>query len=328
MRTSHKKIHKMIADEKSKITDKEFFSSKAYEAYLMDIVETTTGRYKRKIKIRTRWDETPGADIAYTDNRVISLNCGNYLTESYPTRELKHISLIGFTGHEAAHILYTDFSTLLLFMQAVDNGTMYPSMPDDLETEEQENLDKYLEVLGKKDEKVLCIIKYVLHSIANILEDCYVEGSMCTDFPGKFKTGIMLNNVKLTEDVPSVSAQIAAEIPNAAVLINLMLQYARIGEYNNDGGYKGEITDVFDSCIELIDEAIDKTDARKRYDCANRIFLRIWPYVEQWIEQMREKLKERVVLKQDKEIMNEEIYTYLHGMLGAGVMEAFDEKSN
>ena len=43
---------------------------------------------------------------------------------------------------------------------------------------------------------------------------------------------------------------------------------------------------------------------------------------------MREKLKERVVLKQDKEIMNEEIYTYLHGMLGAGVMEAFDEKSN
>ena len=286
MRTSHKKIHKMIADEKSKITDKEFFSSKAYEAYLMDIVETTTQRYKRKIRIKTKWDESPGADIAYTDNRFISLNCGNYLTESYPTRELKHISLIGFTGHEAAHILYTDFSTLLLFMQAVDNGTMYPSMPDDLEAEEQENLDKYLEVLGKKDEKVLCIIKYVLHSIANILEDCYVEGSMCTDFPGKFKTGIMLNNVKLTEDAPSVSSQIETEIPNAAVLINLMLQYARIGEYNNDGGYKGEITDVFDSCIELIDEAVDKVDARKRYDCANRIFLRIWPYVEEWIEQI------------------------------------------
>ncbi len=50
--------------------------------------------------------------------------------------------------------------------------------------------------------------------------------------------------------------------------------------------------------------------------------------LEQWIEQMREKLKERVVLKQDKEITNEEIYTYLHGMLGAGVMEAFDEKNN
>ena len=143
MRTSHKRIHQMIADEKSKLTDQDIFSSKAYQAYLMDLVEVTTGRYKRKIKVRTRWDETPGADVAYTDNRMIDLNCGNYLTASYPTRELKHVSLIGLLGHEAAHILYTDFSTLALFMQAVDNGTMYPCVPADLEPDEQEYLEKY-----------------------------------------------------------------------------------------------------------------------------------------------------------------------------------------
>lgn len=287
MRTSHKKIHKMISDEKSRITDEELFSSRAYEAYLMDIVEATTGRYRRKIRIRTRWDESPNSDIAYTDNRIICLNCGNYLTASYPTRNLKHISLIGFTGHEAAHILYTDFSSLALFMQAVDNGTMYPSKPDELEEHEQEYLEKYLDLLKEKDEKTICIIKYVLHSLANILEDCYVEGCMCTDFPGKFKTGIMLNNVKLTEDALSVSAQIDSEVPRAAILVNLLLQYARIGTYNNDGGYKGDITDRFDACIELVDDAIDKTDARKRYDCANRILIRIWPYVEEWIEEIK-----------------------------------------
>ena len=287
MRTSHKKIHQMIADEKSKLTDKDLFASKAYQAYLMDLVEVTTGRYKRKIKVRTRWDETPGADIAYTDNRIIDLNCGNYLTASYPTRELKHVSLIGFLGHEAAHILYTDFSTLAVFMQAVDNGTMYPSVPLDLEPDEQEYLEKYLEVLKEKDQKVICIIKYILHSISNILEDCYVEGSMCTDFPGKFKTGIVLNNVKLTEDALSVTQQIEKEIPPAAILMNMILQYARIGEYNNDGGYKGDLIDSFDSCIELVDEAIDKTDARRRYDCANRILIRMWPYVEEWIEEIK-----------------------------------------
>lgn len=287
MRTSHKKIHKMISDEKSKITDEELFSSRAYEAYLMDIVEAATGRYRRKIRIKTRWDESPNADIAYTDNRIISLNSGNYLTASYPTRNLKHISLIGFTGHEAAHILYTDFSSLSLFMQAVDNGTMYPSKPDELEEYEQEYLEKYLDLLKEKDEKTICIIKYVLHSLANILEDCYVEGCMCTDFPGKFKTGIMLNNVKLTEDALSVSAQIDMEVPKAAILVNLLLQYARIGTYNNDGGYKGDITDKFDACIELVDDAIDKTDARKRYDCANRILIRIWPYVEEWIDEIK-----------------------------------------
>ena len=287
MRTSHKKIHQMISDEKSKLTDEELFSSKAYQAYLMDLVEVTTGRYRRKIQVRTRWDESPDAGVAYTDNRIIDLNCGNYLTASYPTRELKHVSLIGFTGHEAAHILYTDFSSLALFMQTVDNGTMYPNVPLDLEPDEQEYLEKYLEVLKEKDQKIICIIKYVLHSISNILEDCYVEGSMCTDFPGRFKTGIMLNNVKLTEDALSVSQQIEKEIPQAAILLNMILQYARIGEYNNDGGYKGELIDSFDSCIELVDEAIDKTDARRRYDCANRILIRMWPYVEEWIEEIK-----------------------------------------
>lgn len=287
MRTSHKKIHQMIADEKSKLTDQEFFSSKAYQAYLMDIVETATGRYKRKIKVNTYWDDNPGAGIACTNNRVIDLNCGNYLTSSYPTRELKHISLIGFTAHEAAHILYTDFSTLAIFMQSVDNGTMYPCIIPDLECDEQEYQENYLEVLKENDAKVNCIVKYVLHSIANILEDVFVEGCMCTEFPGRFKTGIMLNNVKLTEDSLSVQQQIDKEIPNAAILLNMILQYARIGEYNNDGGYRGELIDYFNSCIELVDEAIDKTDARKRYDCTNRIFIKMWPLVENWIEEIK-----------------------------------------
>lgn len=286
MRTSHKKIHRLIADEKSKITDEELFSSKAYAAYLMDIAEVATNRYKRKVKVRTAWDERPGADIAYTDNRMIYINCGNCITSDYPTRELKHISLIGLVGHEIGHILYTDFASLNLFMQAVDNKTMYPSKPSDLEDFEQENLEKYLAVLEERDEKSVCILKYILHGIANILEDCYIEASLCTDFPGTFKTGVTLNNVKLTEDTPSVTEQIKQEIPNAAIIQNLILQYARIGEYNS-GDYTGPLTDTFDSCLDLIDDAVDKTDARKRYDCANRILLRIWPYVEEWLEEIK-----------------------------------------
>lgn len=43
MRTSHKQIRKRIMEVKSKITDEEFFASKAYRAYLMDITESATG---------------------------------------------------------------------------------------------------------------------------------------------------------------------------------------------------------------------------------------------------------------------------------------------
>ena len=147
-------------------------------------------------------------------------------------------------------------------------------------------MEVYLDVISENDEKKNMIIKYVLHSIANILEDVYIEERLCHDFPGKFKTAIRLNNVKLTEDSPSITYQVDNEVPNIAILINTILQYARIGDFNNDGGYKGELTDVFYDCMSLIDEVIGQTDARCRYDSANRILLKMWKYVKEWIEQL------------------------------------------
>ena len=45
MRTSHRQIRKRILDAKSKITDEEFFSSRAYNGYLTDLAEAATKRY-------------------------------------------------------------------------------------------------------------------------------------------------------------------------------------------------------------------------------------------------------------------------------------------
>ena len=44
MRTSHRQIRKRILDAKSKITDEEFFSSRAYNGYLTDLAEAATKR--------------------------------------------------------------------------------------------------------------------------------------------------------------------------------------------------------------------------------------------------------------------------------------------
>lgn len=43
-----------------------------------------------------------------------------------------------------------------------------------------------------------------------------------------------------------------------------------------------------------------------------------------WIERVREELKENVVKKQDMEITNVEIYTFMHDILGPEVIETFD----
>ena len=51
MRTSHIAIKRMIADEKNKLADEQLFASRRYAAYLTDIAEGLTGRYRRTLSL-------------------------------------------------------------------------------------------------------------------------------------------------------------------------------------------------------------------------------------------------------------------------------------
>ena len=46
----------------------------------------------------------------------------------------------------------------------------------------------------------------------------------------------------------------------------------------------------------------------------------------EWIEKTRTELKNRVILKQEMEEHNENMYSYLHDMLGPEFMQVFDER--
>lgn len=46
--------------------------------------------------------------------------------------------------------------------------------------------------------------------------------------------------------------------------------------------------------------------------------------VADWIKQIRIELKKNIIRKQDKEIMNQAIYSYMHDILGARVVDVFD----
>ena len=105
MRTSHTAIRRMIRNEKNKLTDEQVFASARYAAYLTDIAEGITKRYKRNSRVITFWDTSENAPVADTNNRIINLNCGNRLSMSFPTKSLKADSLLGIIGHECGHIL-------------------------------------------------------------------------------------------------------------------------------------------------------------------------------------------------------------------------------
>ena len=291
MRTSHTAIRRRIADEKSRLTDEQLFASPQFAAYLTDIAEGTTGRYRRKSSVRTYWDALPHADIAHTDNRTITVNAGNYLTRSFPTRSLKADSLLGIVGHECGHILFSDFTMLETYHQALSGGRFYPQEPEDLSAKQARSLREIGEFLEEKDEAVINALSSIAHSLVNMMEDVYIEGRMCDAFPGGLKTGILLNNLRFAEEMDSVTEEIDHQHHEVFIVANLLIQYAKTGDINNLGGYKGPYLDTVYECIPYIDDAAYDDDARVRFDAANKMLLLLWPYMESYIKQVREDIK-------------------------------------
>ena len=52
----------MIMDEKKKLTDEQVFASRQFAAYLTDLAESVTGRYKRYSKVDTFYDADEEAE--------------------------------------------------------------------------------------------------------------------------------------------------------------------------------------------------------------------------------------------------------------------------
>lgn len=63
-------------------------------------------------------------------------------------------------------------------------------------------------------------------------------------------------------------------------------------------------------------------------DCYARIQMNEQELVEltAWINKTRIELKRRILIKQEKEDMNQRLYSYLHDMLGPDFMEVFDRR--
>ena len=278
MRTSHRTIRKLIREEQSKITDEQLFSSQQFSAYMTDIVETATKRYRRRSKVKMHWDPFSNSDVAHTDNRLIHINAANFLTRSFPTRSLQADSIIGLAGHEAGHILFTDFTMLQIHMQALEAGSFYPAEPGNLTMLQSLSLQQIKNYFEEKDEAVIQAIRLVTHSRVNTMEDLYIEARMMDAFPGSFKTGILLNNLRFSEDIPSVTDEIAEGHHEVFIIINLLIQYAKSGDLNNADGYKGKYLDTLYECIPFLDDAAYDEDAKARYQAANQmlVLLLLW----------------------------------------------------
>ena len=100
-RVSHKKIKQLIAQKQSKITDRQFFTSRILAAHFADIAAAQTRRYgcRRRVKLDIKW-EPKSPSLARTDNLLIHINAGNPFVTKQKGRQVRYEMVSGLFTHE------------------------------------------------------------------------------------------------------------------------------------------------------------------------------------------------------------------------------------
>ena len=309
MNSNQKKLQQMITEQTLTLTDEELFLSSAYQKYLSSMAKAATRRYRQGLQTLMEWDTSSDAGVAYTDNYKIHINAGNPITQSFPSRMLRSESLVGMNGHETAHLLFTDFTTLGLYLGSMDNGSFYPEEPS-FDNQYQTGCEEMLEAMREKDKATCLTLSRCASHISNILEDIYVEARMCKAFPGTFKQGIELNSMRMNELMPSLQSQIDKKYSDFTIVVNLLLQYCRAGTVNNLHGYTGPYLDYLEDCVPYAEESLYSDDMKDRLRATNHILGILWEYIKPLIEDTREKLQNA---------SEDEAEQLLEGLLGSQI---------
>ena len=285
-----KNLHRLIADEKIKLTDSELFGSPAYRSYLQNIADNLSGKYGRGAYVSLTYDPA-GTDAAYTDNFKIYINTANKLTNAFTARKHKNLVNIGIIGHECGHILFTDFGVSNRFCRYLESGRFYPKKPTAKmlsSSAHKKYLNEYADTLTEGNKAKLRILAKIAMYISNIIEDGYVERMMKLRFPGTVAIGIQLKNLKQAEMAASVNDMVEQEYDEITIVTNLLLQYVISGTIENQEGVSNEYTDFLTECIPLLDTALNEDSAKERMLAVHLLMIRCWKYIKPLLDKIED----------------------------------------
>ena len=208
------------------------------------------------------------------------------------------------TGHETAHLLYTDFTTRNLYLRNLGNGTFYPEDPSVELPAYQNSQTEILDALQEKDKAVSLTLRTCAASLQNILEDVYIEARMCAAFPGSFRKGIQLNNLRMVEQIPDLHEQLSRNYQPFTIATNLFLAYCRSGTISNRFQSDNEYLDVLTDGMEYIDTALEAPSIKERLTATNCLLVLFWDFIKPLVEEMREKLEQKNETEASKELQD------------------------
>lgn len=290
-RVNHKTVKRLMNEKRSKITDKQFFTSRILAGHFEDLAVAQTKRYhyNRRVRVNICW-KPKVPDAADTNNQVIRINAGNPVVTKVRGRENRYQIVCGLFAHELGHVLYTDFLCSQSYFNALVDERWYPAAPD-LSTAKDKLNEKAVWEYVRADELNKKLFLKVAHDILNALEDGYIEHRFLNQFPGTLGYGLEILREREWKLMPTVTQIKESEEEGGHIfhsILQVMLSYALFGEikYGDEPLTDERIQTVF-GLITEIDQAVMVKAAKSRFDVVNTILVRLWDYIEDYLEKLK-----------------------------------------
>lgn len=296
-RVNHKLVKQRLNEKRSKITDRQFFTSRLFAGHLEDLAAAQTRRYhyNRRVRVNIYWN-SKDSFFAATDNMSVKINAGHPFITKTKGRENRYQIILGVFAHELGHILYTDFLAGQTHHNYLGAHKWYPYPPVLATSADARRENAFWEYV-KEDPKNLEMAQYIAGYISNVIDDGYVENRMLANFPGKLGYGLEELRQVHFEDIPTVTQLIEKEDTEGRHIFEsiaqIMLSYAKYGEikYGEEPLSEERIQVVF-SLINDIDTALMSRSGKERLVVINTIIVRCWDYLEDFCEECKKRQEE------------------------------------
>ena len=291
-KVNHKRVKQLLNEKRSKISDRQFFTSRMLAGHFEDMAAAQTRRYHydRRVCVNIDWKPME-SKCAYTDHRRIYINAGNPFVTSVKGRVNRYQIVCGLFAHELGHVLYTDFLAEQTHLNAIEQGRWYPSVPVWRSMREARNEKDFWAYVGES-EMNLAAVREVLHHISNVLEDGYIENRMLTDYPGTLAYGLEEVRRAHFEQMPTVTDLIEREDSGGwhrfESILQMLLSYAKFGEikYGEEPLTEERIQTVF-ALLTDVDNALLTRMGKERLTTANRIIIHCWEDAKDYCETIK-----------------------------------------
>ena len=296
VRVNHKLVKQRLNEQRSKISDRQFFSSRLLAGHFEDLAAAQTRRYRynRRVRVNLYWKPRE-KHVASTDNMLIRINAGNSMVTKVKGRENRYQIVCGMFAHELGHVLYTDFLAAQTHTNYLGSYRWYPYPPDLKTTADARNEKAFWDYV-KTDPKNLEMVQMVSHYISNVIEDGYIENRMLNNFPGTLGYGLEKLREQHFEHIETVTQLIENEDEGKHIfesILQIMLSYVKFGEikYGDEPLSDERIQSVF-GLITDIDSALMSKSGKDRLNVVNMVLVRCWDYIESFCEECKKRQEE------------------------------------